>query len=224
MDIYNKKYEEYWYSGAHGMLISSAHKLMEYGVPTRCNDRILEIGGGAMPHRKWIKKGNIKEYTISDTKTVLDKLDKKAGYKLHYFDKDPILAKLRKNYYTRIIAAQVWGHIPEPEQAMLRWVELLSENGLLSISIPCDPGILWRLGQKVASRKFMKLYNLSFEEYDIIMSREHINPVQRMLKIVNYYFGKKTVIFFPTFVPSVNLNLFCILNLSKSDFKRRTGA
>jgi hypothetical protein len=58
---------------------------------------------------------------------------------------------------------------PEPEFAILKWVGLLEPDGLLSIAIPCDPGRLWRLGQKIGYN------NLS----SALLSRNTIGHVTR---------------------------------------------
>jgi len=225
INVYGEKYKQYWNNGAHGMLMSTVHKLLEFSyLNVRSgktnNIRILEIGGGAMPHLEWVRdRENIEEYMISDSASVLfDNKIINEFVSVHEYDKDVNLQKLSKNNYDRIIAAQVWGHVNEPEKMLLRWIDLLNKDGVLSISIPCDPGILWRTGQKVAARKFMKLYGVSFEEYDILMSREHINPAQRLMKIINYYFDIKKVVYFPLLVPSINLNLFAIITVTKKNF------
>jgi hypothetical protein len=51
INVYGEKYKQYWNNGAHGMLMSTVHKLLEFSyLNVRSgktnNIRILEIGGG----------------------------------------------------------------------------------------------------------------------------------------------------------------------------------
>ena len=66
-------------------------------------------------------------------------------------------------------------------------MDLLQDNGRLDIAIPCDPGMLFRLGQLVGRKKAMKNYNMSYKEIELMLSREHINSAQNLLKIIKFY-------------------------------------
>ena len=94
---------------------------------------------------------------------------------------------------------------------------MLDENGRLDIAIPCDPGILFRLGQLIGRKKAMKNYGMSFKEVELMLSREHINSCQNLLKIVKFYTDSKYS-YFPFRVPYVNLNLFIFIRIYKNDF------
>lgn len=88
---------------------------------------------------------------------------------------------------------------------------------MLSIGLPCDPGLAWRLGQRLSARKFMKLYGGTFADYDLHMAHEHVNAAQRLLKIFRYYFPRAQERFFP--FPLVEINLLINLTAHKKDFR-----
>lgn len=46
-----------------------------------------------------------------------------------------------------------------PEDQLIKWANLLKSDGIISIALPCDPGILWRLGQISTMSKAKKIYN-----------------------------------------------------------------
>lgn len=214
-----KNYNNNMYTGLTGFVMNKSHKMMEkYNSD---NIRVLEIGGAAKPHISWIKNQNINEYIISDlssTISVCDEWDSEL-IQYHYFDKDPDYSKLKDKKFTRIIASHVLEHLPDPEKVIKQWVDLLDDDGILSIALPCDPGLLWRLGQRIKSID-MKKQGVSMRDYDLIMAREHINPAQRLQKIINYYFDDAKFSFFPIpFVPLVELNLIVTVDLSKSQFR-----
>lgn len=225
--MYDENYEKYLYSGAQGAVMRHAHKMLERGITPEQNRRILELGGGAMPHLRWVDRGSIEKYVISDTRETLEKLQGSALHRdygnlitYHVFEDDPDFAKLVALHgpFSRIIASHVWEHIPDPEGALKRWVELLEPEGVLSIGLPCDPGLAWRLGQRLSARKFMKLYGGTFADYDLHMAHEHVNAAQRLLKIFRYYFPQARESYFPFPLPLVEINLLINLTACKKDF------
>lgn len=222
---YTAGYEKYLYTGLAGFLMRRNHINLSSGVSGNLNNRILEIGGGASPHFNIVDLENVNEYWISDNKYLLKetytKNDAELNFKIynHNAEFDSGYSEfLNKNIkFNRIIASHVWEHLPNPEEIFLKWINLLDEDGRLDIAIPCDPGILFRLGQLVGRKKAMKNYGMSFKEIELMLSREHINSCQNLLKIVKFYTHSKYS-YFPFRVPFVNLNLFIFIRVYKKDF------
>ena len=94
----------------------------------------------------------------------------------------------------------------------------LKKNGILSISLPCDPGFLWRMG-----RFFLKMFsvkkklNISNIEYDYMIASEHINSIYNLKSIIKYYYSKNIVneSYLPFKLKSLDLNLFYNITLKK---------
>ena len=204
-------YDEYLYTGLHGIVMRQNHKILSKGVNPRFNRKILEIGGAAKPHCSIINLDGVKEYWISDSMEVFNKshtLPSTVTNK-HYFDSDPNYEQLlsSKNRFSRIIASQVWEHVNDPEGTLLKWVNLLEEDGQLDIAIPCDPGWLWRLAQLVGRNKATKTYDMNSAAIDLMMTREHKNPCQNLRRIMKYYSNQKSK-FYPFPLPISDFNLF----------------
>ena len=110
----------------------------------------------------------------------------------------------------------------DPEGLILWCASLLSDSGDILIGLPCDPGIFWRLGQLLSMKSASKKYGYKNKaEKDLMWSRQHINAVQRLMAIFNAYFIRKRIIYFPTLIHSINLNLLCIIKLDKQDFNNK---
>ena len=61
---------------------------------------------------------------------------------------------------------------------------------------------------------------LDKKAFDLQISREHINPAHRLIRIANYYFPHCKWSFFPLpFLPIIEFNLIAYVQLNKSDFK-----
>ena len=94
----------------------------------------------------------------------------------------------------------------------------LKKNGILSIALPIDPGLLWRLGRfflKLYSVK--KKYNISNLEYDYMIASEHINSIFNLISIIKYNYKNNIVSekYSPFNVKILDVNLFYIVTLKK---------
>ena len=74
------------------------------------------------------------------------------------------------------------------EKDFINLMRCLNRRSLISIALPCDPGILWRLLQLIYYYKQKNIRMEKHEEKDLGHARDHCTPVQNITKILNYYF------------------------------------
>jgi len=93
----------------------------------------------------------------------------------------------------------------------------LKKGGVLSISLPTDPGLLWRLGRLFIKYFIVKrTYNVSKEEYEYINATEHINSIFTLINLIRYNFKNQIrENFLPFKIKLVDLNLFYIVHITK---------
>ena len=213
-------YEKYLYTGIQGFIMNQNHRILSKNTPSNLNKKILDIGGGAKPHLSIINLNEVSEYWVSDSHQVFKNNSlEKIKIKKHVYEDDPNYEYFHKNNikFTRIIASHVWEHVNDPEEELLKWASLLEENGQLDIAIPCDPGWAWRIGQLIGRKKAMKTYKMTSEAIDLMMTREHINPCQNLVRIMKFYTQSKAK-FFPFYIPFIDVNLIIFYRLKKDDF------
>ena len=93
----------------------------------------------------------------------------------------------------------------------------LKKGAILSISLPTDPGLLWRIG-----RLFNKIFTIKKEfkfstlEYDYMNSIEHINSVFNLMNIIRHNY-KNNIIeqFLPFRIKLLDVNLFYNVHIKK---------
>lgn len=214
-------YDEYLYTGIQGLMMRQNHRILSQNISNSLNRKILDIGGGAKPHTSIVDLKGVSEYWVSDSYKVFKKnksLENKT-IKQHIYEDDPNYEFFHKNKITfsRIIASHVWEHVDYPEDELLKWVSLLDEDGQLDIAIPCDPGWAWRLGQLIGRRKAVQTYKMSSDAIDLMMTREHVNSCQNLVRIIKYYTKSKGK-YFPFYLPLIDINLFIFFRLKKNDF------
>ena len=99
-----------------------------------------------------------------------------------------------------MIASHSFEHFEKFEVNFLKLLKLMKKDSAISIALPCDPGLTWRLLQYISYFNQKKIYNwTNFKEKDLDDARDHITPVQNILKIINYYFKSFKKILFSIF-------------------------
>lgn len=214
-------YEEYLYSGIQGFIMKLNHRILSKKISNNLNRKILDIGGGAKPHLSIVNLKEVGEYWVSDSHYVFNKnksLDE-FNIKKHIYEEDPNYEFFHKNNikFSRIIASHVLEHVENPEKELLKWASLLDENGQIDIAIPCDPGWAWRAGQLIGRKKAIQTYKMSSKAIDLMMAREHVNPCQNLVRIINFYTNSKGT-YFPFKIPLADINLLIFFRLKKDEF------
>tara|TARA_B100001741_G_C16447015_1_gene548511 strand:- start:213 stop:911 length:699 start_codon:yes stop_codon:yes gene_type:complete len=219
--IYKKdNYLKTNYTGLAKILYYFNHKLLEFGYIHKYNEHIVEVGGGAEPHINYMDVKNIKSYTIVDSIKYKKKINNlKKKYKKTKFYFIDYRKKLKKRKYTRLISSHTFEHFNNFEKNFINLLNCLKKDSIISIALPCDPGMFWRVLQYLYYFKQKKYYGWkSIKEKDLSHSRDHCTPVQNIEKIINFYFKKKKKYYFPLFFPSINLNIFLIIQLKLNNF------
>ena len=143
------------------------------------------------------------------------KFFKNKNIKYFYYDDNKI--QFKKNYFDRIIISHTLEHIPFPEKFLKSVLKTLKKGGVVSISLPTDPGFLWRLGSfynKIFNIK--KNLNLDNLEYDYMNAIEHINSIYNLVSIIRYKLKNKVKEnFLPFKIKIVDLNLFYNVHIIK---------
>ncbi len=109
------------------------------------------------------------------------------------------------------IVSHVLDHLPEPHAVMREWSRVVKPGGLISIALPCDPGVAWRLGRNFGPRRAN--HAAGNRDYDYWMAREHINAIQNLFTFIDYYFPERRDAWFPFPFKSFDLNLIYVTNV-----------
>ena len=179
----DSKYNTHLYTGLNGYFMRYCHRQLEKFNKKEKYSRVLEIGAGSAPHLKYLKH-KYDEYFVLET----------SEYALNiYKDMQDINAKIYdgknlpfdNNFFDRIIISHCLEHIAEPEKFLFEMMSKLKKDGVLSISLPTDPGLLWRLG-RLFIRNFTlnKTYKISKDEYEYVNATEHVNSIFNLINLI----------------------------------------
>lgn len=219
---FSEVYDESNYSSPlQSFVMRASHKLAEKAFDENVHfDRVLEIGAGTGEHYPFVRH-TFDEYILSDLDPkVLDvakkklttinngviKFEKQSGSNLAYAD----------NTFDRLVAVHVLEHIYKPHIALKEWFRVLKNNGIITILIPTDPGLAWRLGRHLGPRKRAVGKGIP---YDYLMAREHVNSCNNLIAILRHYFPEAKDSWWPFPIASIDLNLFYVFHATVNKFK-----
>ncbi len=221
LDSFSNTYNERVYNNSTGRLMKAGHTACESVFDnTNHFDRVLEVGSGTGEHFPFIRH-SFNEYIMTDCDSKnLVKAQNNIGNgnlnsKIHYKTMNAEKLDFEDNYFDRVIAIHILEHIYKPHLAIKEWQRVLKDNGTLSILIPTDPGIAWKVGRHFTTRKEALKKGW---DYDYIMAREHVNPCNNLIAFLKYYFPENKSFFWPLKpLPLIDCNLFYIFHAKLND-------
>lgn len=202
-------------AGVAGWFLRHSHKACEAAFgPTDKFAQVLEVGAGGGHHVHFVRHP-FDRYVLTDLNA--DYLRHLAGKtavgrsgKIEVESQDATQLSYAESSFDRVIATHVLEHLPEPHRVLQEWARVLKPGGVLSLVLPCDPGIAWRAGRALGPRAAAQKRGI---EYDYWMAREHINPIGNLVQFVRYYFPDRREIWSPIGAPLTDINLFFICHL-----------
>ncbi|QDT93022.1 hypothetical protein Pan161_46940 [Gimesia algae] len=194
-----------------GYFLKKSHAVLEKNVPDlKGIDTILEVGAGTGHHFPHVKKG-FSKYIMSDGSTVM--LD--AAREKYAAEIDSGLVQIEEQNATaidypddsvdRLIATHVLEHLLNPVDVLREWNRVVRPGGIISIVLPCDPGLLWRFGRNLGPRRNALKRGLN---YDYLMAAEHVNAINNLVVFIRHHFENVTESWYPLMAPVPDLNLF----------------
>ena len=182
----DKKYNSHLYTGLLGILMNYCHKNLEnFKFKNKSFDKVLEIGAGSAPHYNYIKH-NYNEYHIADTSDYAKDFHKN-NKKVKFLSYDGKTIPYENETFDRIIISHCLEHILSPENFLKEMMRTLKTGGVLSISLPTDPGLIWRLGRKfIKYFTLKKTYQISGDEFEYMNATEHVNSIFNLISIIKF--------------------------------------
>lgn len=215
MRRWTRAYESTNYdSGLAARLLSKSHTWCEQAFgPNRHFSRVLEVGAGTGIHLNAVRH-SFDEYVMTDlnppmlNQVPLERASKRG--KIVAQQEDATSLSFPDASFDRVIATHVLEHLPNPHRVLREWIRVLKPGGTLSVVLPCDPGLAWRLGRHMGPRRKFEALGI---DYDYWMAREHVNSITNLTAFMRFYFPDMRERWYPLRVPLSDVNLFYIAHV-----------
>ncbi len=200
-----------------GRVMAKGHIILEKTIAKDHDPKfILEVGSGTGQHIRFVKDTFEKYYITDSNDEMLELARKKIAPNLIdrvVFDKqNASQTTYADNTFDRLIASHVLEHIPNPVDALKEWDRIVKPGGIISIILPCDPGMLWRFGRHLGPRQTALKAGL---EYDYNQAAEHVNSIFNLVVFIRYHFENIIERWYPFGIPQPDINLFYLCHILK---------
>ena len=90
----------------------------------------------------------------------------------------------------------------------------MRDDAVFDVMLPCEGGIMYSLGRSVTTaRYFKKKFKRDFSKF---IAQDHVSTVTEILALLETEFRPESTVYYPTRIPSPDLNLCVGLRLRKS--------
>jgi len=201
-------------AGLTGYVMRRSHEILEQSF--KVDDRgwaVIEVGAGCSGHVFYLKN-SFREYVLTDVSNEMLKhaqeanSDSRIKFNVTTAEKLPYA----DHTFDRLIACQVLEHIYKPLDVLREWNRVVRPGGIISLVLPCDPGLSWRIGRRISSTRRLALKN-GFP-YEYIMARQHPNPIGNLVALIQYHFENICEMWWPLRIPLIDVNLFYCVHIT----------
>lgn len=212
-DVYD---ESNYASPLQAAVMRASHRATErqFGSQHRF-DNVLEVGGGTGEHLPFVQH-QFNRYVLTDVdpatlEVARAKLAPRYREKLSLEVQSCSDLGYEDDSFDRLIGTHVLEHMYQPHLVLKEWRRVVRDGGIISILIPTDPGMAWRLGRHLGPRRNAIAQGI---EYDYVMAREHVNPCNNLVALIRHYFPDRKEAWWPLSVPSIDMNLFFVCHVT----------
>lgn len=214
-----------WYSEHYSTVAATAdgsfvgrymHRALEhgYGAGDTGLDRVLEVGGNRGEHVPFVRHPYA-EYVLTDLRppTVPDALRRDPRLRLEAADVQDL--PFDDGRFDRVVATCLMHHVPSPLLALRQMRRVTRPGGRITVLLPADPGIVYRVAKALTSGRQAARRGLS-EEHRMVSALDHPNHVGSILVQLRHAFTEDTVRerWLPFRIPSWNANAFVVLDVT----------
>jgi phosphatidylethanolamine/phosphatidyl-N-methylethanolamine N-methyltransferase len=212
---YEINYNQICISARDGFAFRKMHKLLEKNLLRGSYPNVLEIGAHHGEHQQFVKHP-YERYVMCDLEipspAILASLDARTLFEVG----DACSLKYDDESFDRVISTCVLHHVHDPEKALSELLRVTRIGGILTLLIPTDPGVFYRLikelGSGVAARKY-KVY----DEMKLFHAREHKNNFPSILTILKSLYKNQNLVirYWPFRIPFWNAEVFLLVKVKK---------
>lgn len=214
--FYDARYDRVYYSGTAGLVSKAMHLALERGHSGKHFAKVLELGAGHGEHIEFVRH-SFDEYLCTDLEDHWIR-GKQGKRNVSYQRADATALDFPDKTFDRVLHACLLHHLAEPEKALSEIRRVTKIGGTATIYVSCDPGLVYRLGQRVFARRSiataLQLGGFSFTP-DYWKAIEHRSHYPAIRALINHVFGEDHVRqhCYPLPFDSADFNVFNVFNI-----------
>ena len=193
--------------------VAKSHRALECGIGSLPTDaQILELGGNRGEHCRFVEHP-YSRYIVTDHREVeFEPLNDRIRFEVA----DAHSLPFDDSAFDRVLVTCVLHHLDDPERALREMRRVVRPGGLISLTLPCDPGLAYRIGKSLGPyRSLRKRGTLNGTDPRYFHYLQHRNHYPGLVALVERVFATDSISkrHWPLRIPTWNLNLFTIFQV-----------
>ncbi|BCB89521.1 class I SAM-dependent methyltransferase [Phytohabitans suffuscus] len=197
------------------------HRSMEtpYGPHTRFT-RVLEVGGNRGEHVPYVRH-QFDEYLLTDLREPRPTEQVAADPRVRVAACDVSELPYPDHGFDRVIATCLLHHLADPLTALHEMRRVTAPGGTITILLPTDPGLAYRLGKALATGRTARRRGIT-DLYQIVTALDHRNHFPSLQAQIRHAFRTDhlAVRWRPFRVPGWHLNAFTVVHAQRATQER----
>jgi phosphatidylethanolamine/phosphatidyl-N-methylethanolamine N-methyltransferase len=204
-------YSEVQSKGLIGWYVRQSHLALEKGFKIPDQTVVLEVGANLGEHLQYVNP-NYRKYILTDYRDT-GFVSKNPNVEFRQANVEDL--PFEDQIFDRLIATCLLHHLDNPIEALIEMRRVVKPGGVISISLPCDPGFLYRLSKKIGPDRAWKKAKAGDPEF--FHYSQHRNHYPAILSYIKNVFAEDTVSCknWPLNIPTWNGNLFSVIQIEK---------
>jgi phosphatidylethanolamine/phosphatidyl-N-methylethanolamine N-methyltransferase len=216
-DWYNNYYSLVSATGDGSLFHRYIHRAMERRFDESLSfERVLEVGGNRGEHIPFVHHA-FTRYVLTDL--YPPKLDATAERdpRIRAHACDVAALPYVSASFDRVIATCLLHHVNSPFRAAQEMRRVTKGGGVITIFLPTDPGLAYRVGKAATSGRAARRQGLS-DVHRLLGALDHKNHFTSIREQLRHVFrvDDVSVDWLPWRVPSLNLNAFAVFTIVKA--------
>lgn len=193
------------------------HRLLEVGQVHPVRPRVLEVGANRGEHMSFVRH-RWDEYLLLDLTPPDPAVLASFAEDVQFVTGDAHSLPFPDGHFDRTIMTCVLHHVEHPELALMELRRVTKPGGRISVLLPTDPGIAYRVVRWLTSGAMARRAD-RYSEERLSHAREHRNHYASLLTLLRHVlrFDEVHERPFPLGLPSWNLNLVTVIQATRSD-------
>lgn len=223
---YDEAFDRVNNQGVAGVATRFFHKAVERALPPAMHfSTVLELGAAHGEHVTFVRHGfdryilsDLEDHAI-DLRSLSDRILTGSGQRqLSFQVADAEDLPFDDESIDRTVHTCLLHHLRDPEQALREMRRVLRPSGIASIYLPCDPGVLYGVTQRLTTgRKINAVLRAGHYKItaDYLRSQEHPNHYRALRAMVEEVFKGDALVHrgFPLSHGPVDANYFSVFQV-----------
>ena len=219
-DWYGEHYSSVTATADGSVFHTYMHRAMESRQgPQASFPHVLEVGGNRGEHVPFVRH-QFADYLVTDLRLPVLPDPLRADSRIRAEACDVMSIPQRDGTFDRVIATCLLHHVDSPLTAAREMRRVVRPGGQLTILLPTDPGLAYRVGKAATSGRAARRAGLG-DRYKLIGAIDHRNHFHSIREQLRYAFRHDTVgvDWYPFRLPSMSLNAFAVFTIVTSQVR-----